>query len=286
MTVRLQLAARGAERVLYRHLYELSGEVSSTTCTFPSAQPPATAMSSHPELDAMRTMALHERCCANAGIDASRIDDAMDADAPKQALIALLLGHPNALATPCATVDAIAVDTVAESLRAEATIANTLDNLEALAAPIPSAVALAAAPALLDVLAADNVDRAVFDRSALLLARLVAEAAPEPALVYGAAMSGERFALFFAPSLVAEALQHALSAAQPLTREDAVSYACLCALHGPSYVRGAQAPIEAAGRSVMEYMFIVRAELSLMPPSASFPSRAHSGCGYVGVHRE
>eukprot|EP01046_Picozoa_sp_COSAG06_P024547 COSAG06_NODE_2007_length_7858_cov_23.947158_1_plen_75_part_00 len=34
-----QLTARGlAERVLYRHLYELGGEVSSTTCTFSSAQ--------------------------------------------------------------------------------------------------------------------------------------------------------------------------------------------------------------------------------------------------------
>jgi hypothetical protein len=149
------------------------------------------------------------------------------------------------------------VDTVVESLRAEATRATTLDNLEALAAPIPSAVALAAAPALVDVLVAENVDRAVFDRSALLLARLVVEAAPEPAPFYGAAMSGERFALFFAPGLVAEALQRALSDAEPLTREDAFSYACQCAIYGPSFVRGAQAPIEAAGRTVAEYMTIV-----------------------------
>ena len=205
----------------------------------------------------MRLMALHERC-VTAGIDASRIDDAMDGGAPKQALIALLLEHPKALA--------VTMDTVAESLRAEATRAATLDNLEALAAT-PSAVALAAAPALVDVLTAENIDRASFDRSALLLARLVVEAAPEPAPVYGAAFSGERLVACMARGLVAEALQRALSDAQPLTREDARSYACQCALNGPSFVRGAQAPIEATGHTVMEYMFIV--SFLACPPPAS-----------------
>ena len=117
----------------------------------------------------MRLMALHERC-VTAGIDASRIDDAMDGGAPKQALIALLLEHRQALATtPRATMDA---DTVAESLRAEATRAATLDHLEALAAPIPSAVALAAALALVDVMATEK-ERAAFDRCTLLLGRLL-----------------------------------------------------------------------------------------------------------------
>ena len=213
-------------------------------------------MSSRAELDAMRLMALHERC-VTAGIDAARIDDAMDGGIPpKQALIALLLEHKNAAPTPLAPL-VVSADAVAESLVAEATRAATLDHLEALAAPIPSAVAVAAAPALADVLAAENTDRATFDRSALLLARLVVEAAPEPAPVFGAAFSGGRLVAFVARGLVAEALQRALSAAQPLTREDARSYACQCALHGPSYVRGGQAPIEAAGHTVVEYMFTV-----------------------------
>ena len=220
----------------------------------------------------MRLVALHERC-VTAGIDASRIDDAMDGDAPKQALIALLLEHPKALA--------VTMDTVAESLRAEATRAATLDNLEALAAT-PSAVALAAAPALVDVLTAENIDRASFDRSALLLARLVVEAAPEPAPVYGAAFSGERLVAFTARGLVAEALQRALSAAQPLTREDARSYACQCALNGPSFVRGAQAPFEAAGHTVMEVMFIV-SFLACPLSHRPLPVSAHSGRGSVGA---
>ena len=67
------------------------------------------------------------------------------------------------------------VATVAESLRSEATRIATLDALEALAPPIPSAVALAAAPALVDAIATGK-ERASFDRCGLLLGRLLAEA--------------------------------------------------------------------------------------------------------------
>ena len=55
-------------------------------------------MSSRAELDAMRLMALHERCVA-AGIETSSTDDAMESGAPKQALIALLLDHQQTAAS-------------------------------------------------------------------------------------------------------------------------------------------------------------------------------------------
>ena len=83
----------------------------------------------------------------------------------------------------------VSAATVAESLRSEATRIATLDALEALAPPIPSAVALAAAPALVDAMATEK-ERAAFDRCGLLLGRLHAEAAPEPAAVFGAALVG------------------------------------------------------------------------------------------------
>ena len=150
-------------------------------------------------------------------------------------------------------------DTVAGGLRSEATRTATLDALEALAEPIPSAVALAAAPALVDAMIMET-ERASFDRSGLLLARLCAEAAPESATaVYGAALGGgERFAASFAPALVVGAVRRASSAAgQPLTREDARSYACFWAQEDRAHVRGLTAPYAVAGYSVVEYLAIV-----------------------------
>ena len=47
-------------------------------------------MGSRAELEAMRLMALHERC-VGAGLATATIEDAMDSDTPKQALIGLLL---------------------------------------------------------------------------------------------------------------------------------------------------------------------------------------------------
>ena len=66
----------------------------------------------------------------------------------------------------------VSAATVAGALSSEATRVVTLDALEALAAPIPSAVALAAALALVDVMATEK-ERAAFDRCTLLLGRLL-----------------------------------------------------------------------------------------------------------------
>ena len=146
--------------------------------------------------------------------------------------------------------------TVAESLRSEATRITTLDALEALAPPIPSAVALAAAPALVDAMATEK-ERAAFDRCGLLLARLHAEAAPDSAPVFGAALAGERLVMSVTAALVVETVQRASSGGQSLTVEDARSYACLWAREGPAFVRGLTAPWAAAGRTVMDYLGVV-----------------------------
>ena len=96
--------------------------------------------------------------------------------------------------------------TVADRLRSGVTRAAALDALEALAPPIPAAVALAAAPALVDVIATET-ERAAYYRCALLLGRLLDEVAPEPAAVYGAAFADERLAAIIAPALLVEAVQ-------------------------------------------------------------------------------
>ena len=86
----------------------------------------------------------------------------------------------------------LAADTVAERLRDRDTRSATLAALENHAAPIPTAVSLAAAPALLTLLGlmamdAAEVERDAFDRAGLLLARLEAEALPDAVAVHGAA---------------------------------------------------------------------------------------------------
>jgi hypothetical protein len=147
-------------------------------------------------------------------------------------------------------------DTVAERLRDGATLSTALDVLEALAAPIPTATALAAAPALVDVFA-HTTEHAALDRAALLLARLLAEAAPEPESIFEAALRGERYAAFWAPDLLVEATQRASTSGQPLTREDARSFACLRAWSGPSFVRGQSKFYTAVGGTAPEGLGIV-----------------------------
>ena len=180
---------------------------------------------------------------------------------------------------------AVSAAAVADALRSEATRIATLDALEALAPPIPSAVVLAVAPALVEAMATEK-ERAAFDRCGLLLARLLAEAAPDPAAVYGAALvGGERLAAFFAPALLVEAVQRASSSSgQPLTVEDARSYACLLAREGPAVVRGFTAPHAAAGRTVKAWLVIVRClahrfRFSFLLPSThtAFALSARSG---------
>jgi hypothetical protein len=169
----------------------------------------------------------------------------------------------------------VSAATVAESLRSEATRIATLDALEALEAPIPSAVALAAAPALVDAIATGK-ERASFDRCGLLLGRLVAEAAPDSAPVFGAALAGERLVMSVTPALVVEAVQRASSGGQPLTREDVRSYACLWAREGPAFVRGLTAPYAAAGYTAMEFLGVVSFIPQRLPlaPVAAFRSPA------------
>eukprot|EP01043_Picozoa_sp_COSAG02_P032126 COSAG02_NODE_2132_length_9721_cov_44.831324_3_plen_213_part_00 len=157
-------------------------------------------------------------------------------------------------------------DTLAERLRAEDTRAAALQALDELPPPCPPELALAAAPALVDVAAATE-NREVLDRCGLLLARLLAEALPDPSAVYGAALGGERLAVCFAPRLLVEATQRALGSGSgeegqpPLGREDAYSFACMHAWWQPGLVRGATAPEAAAGRTAMEFLRTVRALL-------------------------
>ena len=155
----------------------------------------------------------------------------------------------------------LAAETVADRLRSEATRTAALDALEALAPPIPGAVALNAAPALHDAMATET-ERASYDRCGLLLGQVLDEAAPNPAAVFGAATGGSRLAAFFAPALLVEAVQ-------PLTRADAHSYACLWAHEVPAFVRGYTAPQAAAGRTVTEMFGIVRSSASAPRPSLS-----------------
>ena len=83
----------------------------------------------------------------------------------------------------------LAADTVAERLCDRATRSATLAALESHAAPIPTAVSLAAAPALLGLMTMDaaEVERDAYDRAGLLVVRLDAEALPDVAEVHGAA---------------------------------------------------------------------------------------------------
>ena len=150
--------------------------------------------------------------------------------------------------------DNIAPDTVAERLRDGATREAALDALERHAAPIPTAAALEAAKALLELMSMDaaEVDRAAYDRAGLLLARLHEEALPDIVAVYGAAFGdGGLERLWNSDSVVNIALRK--SAAQ-LTRADAVSYACVNAYDPVHLVRGATAPWAAAGLTAMQFL--------------------------------
>ena len=66
----------------------------------------------------------------------------------------------------------LAAETVAERLRDRVTRSATLTALESYPAPIPTAVSLAAAPALLELMAMDagEVERDEYERAALQLA--------------------------------------------------------------------------------------------------------------------
>ena len=146
---------------------------------------------------------------------------------------------------------ALAADTVASLLRDGATRTATLEAFEQHeGAPIDRAVALAAAPALYDVLAMDatEVGREDFDRAGLVLARLVAEASDDPSAVYGAALGeGRRYVAYLRStgSVLAQAVGK--RAASELTLADARSFACASAFETPALLRGCTKPFAAAG---------------------------------------
>eukprot|EP01052_Picozoa_sp_SAG31_P001965 SAG31_NODE_66_length_28567_cov_30.222698_6_plen_346_part_00 len=175
------------------------------------------------------------------------------------------------------TVTTLSAASVAESLRSEATRVATLDALEALDAPMPSDLALLAAPALVDAMVAEE-GRASFDRCGLLLARLVAEALPD-ATVHAAAIYGERLEAITAPALIARAVRRASSSEeQPLTVADARSYACLLARETAALVRGGTTVWTAAGRSTIDWMRVVSFLAQPQPShtTAASPSPRHA----------
>eukprot|EP01046_Picozoa_sp_COSAG06_P050417 COSAG06_NODE_7981_length_2312_cov_5.610120_1_plen_199_part_00 len=146
----------------------------------------------------------------------------------------------------------LAAETVAERLRDRAARSATLGALERHAAPIPTAVSLAAAPALLGLMAMDaaEVEREAFGRAGLLLGRLEAEALPDVAAVHGAAFGEGGFErLWNANSVVNAALRQ--PAAQ-LTRANAVSYACSLAYEAIVPARGYTEPFRVAGLTALE----------------------------------
>ena len=165
---------------------------------------------------------------------------------------------------------AVTAATVANALRSEATRVATLVALEALAPPIPSAVALAAAPALVDAMATET-QRAAFDRCGLLLARLLGEAAPDPAAVYGVRWRPTRGFLRSRPAGRGAAARAFRGAAA-----DVGGRAELCVpamgTEAPAFVRGARGGGWA--HTVMEYFGIVSFFASALRP---FLPRAHPG---------
>ena len=145
---------------------------------------------------------------------------------------------------------ALAADTVASLLCDGATRTATLDAFEQHeGTPIDRAVALAAVPALYDVLAMDatEVGRDDFDRAGLALARLAAEASDDPSAVYGAAIGEGRFVAHYRSkgNVLAQAVGK--RAASELTLADARSFACAAAFVPPALVRGCTKPFAAAG---------------------------------------
>jgi hypothetical protein len=148
----------------------------------------------------------------------------------------------------------LTAETVAERLRDRATRSATLAALENHAAPIPTAVSLAAAPALLGLMTMDaaEVERDAFDRAGLLLARLHSEALPDASAVHGAAFGeGGWERLWNADSVLNTALRQP---AAELTRADAMSYACSWAYDTINAARGTTEAFRAAGLTTLEFL--------------------------------
>lgn len=139
----------------------------------------------------------------------------------------------------------LSAETVGARLKDPTSRARALAELEQHEGPHARALAIAASPALSHIVG-DEVDAATFRRAALLRARLLEEAPDSPSSVWGPMFGdGRMVAEFDAPSNVtARALQ---KAAAELGAEDAMCFACQHAYWAPSFTRGMQSPVTAAG---------------------------------------
>ena len=149
--------------------------------------------------------------------------------------------------------------TVADRLKDPFTRSATLDALECHQGPHEHSLAIAAAAALSELMAADakEVAAATFQRAGLLRARLLADEAPDDlASLYGAAFGEGRLAAeCLAPSnMVTRAMQKEPA---ELDREDALCLACQWAYYYPSFTRGMSAVMVAAGFTQMDWIGMV-----------------------------
>ena len=148
------------------------------------------------------------------------------------------------------------VPPLADLLRDGATRAAALDALDA-AASVP----VDAGPALGDLLALDaaEVAQQQFDRVALLVARMVAEAADDRARVWGSVFGAGRFAAVWRSEGNALA-QIGRKPAAELSRADAVTLSCWGAHYCPMGVRGWTEPHAAASFTPKDFFSLLLSE--------------------------
>jgi hypothetical protein len=154
-----------------------------------------------------------------------------------------------------------AADTVAQLLLDAETRPTTLEALEANGGAIDSAIALAAAPALVELLtaSADEVNQAQFECVGLLLNRLFMEASADPSVVFGAAHGDGRMAALLRSSdnVAARALR---KPAEKLTAADVRSVVLHDTWNAPVGVRGWTKPHAAAELSTLQVFGIFMKE--------------------------
>ena len=146
-----------------------------------------------------------------------------------------------------------AADTVAQLLLDAETRSTTLEALEANGGAIDSVVALAAAPALVELLtaSADEVNQPQFECIGLLLNRLFMEASADPSVVFGAAYGDGRMVSLLRSSdnVAARALR---KPAEKLTAADVRSIVLHDIFNAPAGVHGWTKPHAAAGLTMLQ----------------------------------
>ncbi len=153
-------------------------------------------------------------------------------------------------------------DTVASMLAEPATRIATLDALERHEGPHETALALATAPALSDLMCLDggSLPHELYQRVGLLRGRLMVEA-EDLVAIYGAFICDGRYARVLTAPSVGQGEIRAKSAAQ-LNRDDALSYACgMWLAFGLSSAAGWTRTLAAGGfSSAKEWLAIFMAE--------------------------